>query len=145
MGVQIFGLLISLGLFYYYSITKTIVGFIEVRKIRRKKRKKAPQTIDKINRDLNNNLWLINYCYINFLKNKKNKQGKKGGYNLTKVECVLCKHKVIGSSPIISKFAFSLGRIRTYVLMVNSHLLYLSELLKNKKLFKDIVNIKPTL
>jgi len=71
MGVQIFGLLISLGLFYYYSITKTIVGFIEVRKIRRKKRKKAPQTIDKINRDLNNNLWLINYCYINFLKNKK--------------------------------------------------------------------------
>ena len=43
------------------------------------------------------------------------------------VECMFCKHKVIGSNPIVSKYFtyISPSRTRTNYLMVNSHLLYL--------------------
>ena len=70
IGTQTFGLLISLGLFYYYCITTTIINFIEIKKLRSKKLFKNTQAITKINQDLNNNLWLINYCYVKFLNTK---------------------------------------------------------------------------
>ena len=70
LGTQTFGLLISLGLFYYYCITTSIINFIEIKKLRTKKLNKNTQTIKTINKDLQNNLWLINYCYVKFLNNK---------------------------------------------------------------------------
>jgi hypothetical protein len=70
IGTQTFGLLISLGLFYYYCITTSIVNFIEIKKLRTKKLSKNIQTISQINNDLQHNLWLINYCYVKFLNNK---------------------------------------------------------------------------
>ena len=68
IGAQIFGLLVSLYFFYYYSITTTIPYFIEIKKFRAKKLNKTTKSIKNIETDLNNNLWLINYSYKNFLK-----------------------------------------------------------------------------
>ena len=68
LGAQVFGLLISLFLFYYYTINITIPYFIEIKKFRNKKLIKNTELINKIDKDLNYNLWLINYSYKNFLK-----------------------------------------------------------------------------
>ena len=67
VGAQIFGLLTTLYLFYYYNISTTIPHFIEIKKIRTKKLMKNKKFITTINKDLNYNLWLINYCYKYFL------------------------------------------------------------------------------
>ena len=68
IGAQIFGLLVSLFFYYYYTITTTIPYFIEIKKFRTKKLNKTTKSIKNIETDLNNNLWLINYSYKNFLK-----------------------------------------------------------------------------
>jgi len=63
-----FGLLISLYFFYYYSISTSIANFIEVKKFRTKKFNKNTALITEIDKDLTYNLWLISYCYVKFLK-----------------------------------------------------------------------------
>ena len=68
LGAQIFGLLISLVFFYYYSMSTSISNFIEVKKVRNKKINKNSKIITEIETDLSFNLWLISYCYVNFLK-----------------------------------------------------------------------------
>ena len=68
LGAQIFGLLISFYFFYYYTITKSLTSCTEIKKLRTKKLAKNNNIITKIDKDLNYNLWLISYCYINFLK-----------------------------------------------------------------------------
>ena len=70
IGTQTFGLLISLYLFYYYCITNSISNFIEIKKLRTKKLIKNSKSISDIDKDLDNNLWLINYCYVKFLNTK---------------------------------------------------------------------------
>jgi hypothetical protein len=42
--------------------------FIEIKKFRTKKLNKNIKLVKNIETDLNNNLWLINYSYKNFLK-----------------------------------------------------------------------------
>ena len=68
LGAQIFGLLISLYFFYLYSISNSITNFIEVKKFRTKKIFKNNMLLAEIEKDLTNNLWLISYCYVKFLK-----------------------------------------------------------------------------
>jgi len=68
ISAQVFGLLVTLYFFYYYSIKTTIPYFIEVKKFRAKKLIKNVKSIKTIDKDLNYNLWLINYCYKHFLK-----------------------------------------------------------------------------
>nr|YP_010047254.1 ATPase subunit 8 [Eucampia zodiacus]QPJ79934.1 ATPase subunit 8 [Eucampia zodiacus] len=68
LGAQVFGLLLSLSLFYYYTISVTIPYFIEIKKFRTKKLTKNSELVTNINKDLNYTLWLINYSYKNFLK-----------------------------------------------------------------------------
>ena len=68
LGAQLFGLLVSLGLFYYYSISTSICNFIEIKKFRTKKLKKNTSLISTIDKDLDYNLWLISYSYIKFIK-----------------------------------------------------------------------------
>nr|QYB23230.1 ATPase subunit 8 [Lithodesmioides sp. mgcode 4] len=68
LGAQVFGLLVTLSIFYYYNINVTIPQFIEIKKFRTKKLKKNNLLVLKINDDLNSNLWLKTYCYKNFLK-----------------------------------------------------------------------------
>ena len=68
LGAQIFGLLISFYFFYYYAITTSLTSCIAIKKLRSKKLTKNNSIITKIDKDLKYNLWLISYCYINFLK-----------------------------------------------------------------------------
>lgn len=68
LGAQVFGLLISLYFFYYYSVTTSISNFIEIKKFRTKKLQNNKKLISTIDTDLNQNLWLINYSYVNILK-----------------------------------------------------------------------------
>ena len=68
IGAQIFGLLISFSVFYYYGITKSLISFTEIKKLRTKKLTKNNNLVTKIDKDLNYNLWLISHCYTNFLK-----------------------------------------------------------------------------
>ncbi len=68
LGAQVFGLLISLYLFYYYSLTNSILHFIEIKKFRTKKLQNNKKLITSIENDLNYTLWLINYSYLNVLK-----------------------------------------------------------------------------
>ena len=58
----------GLYFFYLYSISTSITNFIEVKKFRTKKLAKNNVLVTKIEKDLNYNLWLISYCYVNFLK-----------------------------------------------------------------------------
>lgn len=68
IGAQIFGLLITLYSFYYYSISTVIPYFIGIKKFRNKKLKKNYNLINDIENDLKLNLWSINYSYKQFLK-----------------------------------------------------------------------------
>lgn len=63
IGAQVFGLLITLLIFYYYSIISTIPFFISIKKFRTKKLIKNKRFVTKIDTDLNCNIWQINYCY----------------------------------------------------------------------------------
>ena len=68
LGAQLFGLLISLYFFYYYSISTSIGNFIEIKKFRTKKINKNTSLVTTIDKDLEYNLWLISYSYIKFIK-----------------------------------------------------------------------------
>ena len=68
LGAQLFGLLISFYSFYYYCITISISNFIEIKKFRTKKLTQLNTQITKIDKDLNYNLWINSYCYVNFIK-----------------------------------------------------------------------------
>ena len=68
LGAQLFGLLISLYFFYYYSISTSISNFIEIKKFRTKKINKNTSLVTTIDKDLEYNLWLISYSYIKFIK-----------------------------------------------------------------------------
>ena len=63
LSSQIFGILVSLYLFYYFSICTTIPYFIEIKKFRTKKLAKNTLIINNTNNSLNNNLWLLNQNY----------------------------------------------------------------------------------
>lgn len=63
LSSQIFSVLISLYLFYYFSICITIPHFIEIKKFRTKKLVKNNFIIRSTNKSLNNNLWLLNQNY----------------------------------------------------------------------------------
>ena len=67
LSSQIFGLLVSLYLFYYYNITNVILSFTEIKKYRTKKLVKNNLTIKNTKVSLTNNLWLLNNSYKNFL------------------------------------------------------------------------------
>ena len=68
IGAQVFGLLITLLVFYYYSITSTIPSYSEIKKFRSKKLIKNKNFVTMINTDLSLNVWLINHCYKLVLK-----------------------------------------------------------------------------
>lgn len=67
LSSQIFGLLLSLYMLYYYSITVTIPYFTEIKKFRTKKLVKNSLTVKDTQTSLSNNLWLINHSYKKFL------------------------------------------------------------------------------
>ena len=68
LGAQLFGLLISLYFFYYYSISTSISNFIEIKKLRTKKINKNTKLVTTIDKDLDYNLWQISFSYLSFLK-----------------------------------------------------------------------------
>lgn len=67
LSSQIFGLLVSLYLFYYYNITNVILYFTEIKKYRTKKLVKNNLTIKNTQVSLTNNFWLLNNSYKKFL------------------------------------------------------------------------------
>ncbi len=68
LGAQVFGLLITLSFFYYFSITTVIPNVIEVKKFRTKKIIKNTNTILSMNLDLTNNKKLIDNSYKLFMQ-----------------------------------------------------------------------------
>ena len=68
IGAQIFGLLLSFSFFYYYSLTKSLTSFIEIKKLRSKKIINNTRLVTKIDKDLKSNLWLTSHCYLKFIK-----------------------------------------------------------------------------
>ena len=64
---QIFGLLVSLSFFYYFCITNVIQFYAEIKKFRTKKLVKNISIVNETEKSLNNNLWLLNNNYKNFL------------------------------------------------------------------------------
>ena len=67
LGAQIFGLLISLCFYYYFSITTTIPYYVEIKKFRIKKLNKNMEFVNNVKKDLENTLWHINYTYKKIL------------------------------------------------------------------------------
>ena len=67
LSSQIFGLLVSLYLFYYYNITNVILYFTEIKKYRTKKLVKNNLTVKNTHVSLTNNFWLLNNSYKKFL------------------------------------------------------------------------------
>ena len=63
LGAQIFGLLLTLSLFYYFNINLVIPNYIEVKKFRVKKLIKNTKSILTMDLDLTNNKKLINNSY----------------------------------------------------------------------------------
>lgn len=68
LGAQVFGLLITLSLFYYFSITIAIPNFIEVKKFRTKKIIKNTNSVSSMNLDIINNKKLIVNSYKLFMQ-----------------------------------------------------------------------------
>jgi hypothetical protein len=67
LSSQIFSLLVSLYLFYYFNITNTLLSYTEVKKYRTKKLVKNNTTIRNTNTSLSNNFWLLKSSYKTFL------------------------------------------------------------------------------
>ena len=67
LSSQIFGLLVSLYLFYYFNITNVILYFTEIKKYRTKKLVKNNLTVKNTQVSLTNNFWLLNNSYKKFL------------------------------------------------------------------------------
>lgn len=63
LGAQIFGLLLTLSLFYYFNINLVIPNYIEVKKFRVKKLTKSTESVGVIGVDLTNVIKLINNKY----------------------------------------------------------------------------------
>ena len=63
LGAQVFGLLITLSFFYYFSINLVIPNYVETKKFRVKKLIKNTKSISAMNLDLTNNKKLINNSY----------------------------------------------------------------------------------
>nr|YP_009186109.1 ATPase subunit 8 [Skeletonema marinoi]ALO71453.1 ATPase subunit 8 [Skeletonema marinoi] len=68
LGAQVFGLLITLSLFYYFSINTVIPNFVEVEKSLEQKLIKNTTSISAMNLDLTNNKKLINNSYKLFMQ-----------------------------------------------------------------------------
>ena len=67
LSALIFCLLVSLYLYYYYSITNVILYYTEIKKYRTKKLVKNNLIVKNTETSLFNNLWLLNNSYRNFL------------------------------------------------------------------------------
>ncbi len=68
LGAQVFGLSITLSLFYFFSINVVIPSFIEVKKFRTKKIIKNTNYISLTNLDIVNNRKLIVNSYKQFMR-----------------------------------------------------------------------------
>ena len=68
LGAQVFGLLITLSFFYYFSITTVIPNVIEVKKFRTKKIIKNTNSISAMHLDIINNKKLIVNSYKLFMQ-----------------------------------------------------------------------------
>lgn len=68
LGAQVFGLLITLSLFYYFSMRVAIPNFIELKKFRTKKIIKNTNYISLTNLDIVNNRKLIVNSYKQFMR-----------------------------------------------------------------------------
>nr|YP_010131755.1 ATPase subunit 8 [Thalassiosira profunda]QPZ94123.1 ATPase subunit 8 [Thalassiosira profunda] len=68
LGAQVFGLLITLSLFYYLNISIVIPNFVEVQKFRNKKLIKNSTSISTMNLELINNKKLIAHNYKLFMQ-----------------------------------------------------------------------------
>jgi hypothetical protein len=67
LSSQIFSLLVSLYLFYYFNITNTILYYTEIKKYRAKKLVKNNFTVQTTQTNLSFNSWLLKDCYKTFL------------------------------------------------------------------------------
>ena len=67
LSSQIFSLLISLYLFYYVTITNTMLYYTEIKKYRTKKLVKNNTTSKNTHTSLSNNFWLLKNSYKTFL------------------------------------------------------------------------------
>ena len=67
LSSQIFGLLVTLCLFYNYLITNVIQSYTEIKKFRTKKLVKNVSSVSINKKSLVNNLWLLNNKYKTFL------------------------------------------------------------------------------
>jgi len=67
LGAQIFGLLVSFSMFYYYNIEKTIPLYIETKKFRTKKIQTGSDKIINIENNLNLIITEGNKNYKNFI------------------------------------------------------------------------------
>ena len=68
IGSQVFGLLIALSFFYYYSITVVIPMYVEIKKLRTKKLLKNFVSVDSVDNDIEKKSLLINNSYKNIFK-----------------------------------------------------------------------------
>ena len=71
IGAQVFGLLVTLLLFYYLSIKTFIPLFVEIKKLRIKKLNHNSQLVLSIDNDLKNSVTLLETSYEKFLSSKK--------------------------------------------------------------------------
>ena len=67
LSSQIFSLLISLYLLYYFSVTNMVLYYTEIKKYRAKKMAKDVLTVKNTQTNLNYSFWLIQNCYKTFL------------------------------------------------------------------------------
>ncbi len=63
LGAQVFGLLLTLSFFYYFSIILVIPNYTETKKLRVKKLINNTKSISTMDLDLTNNKKLINNSY----------------------------------------------------------------------------------
>jgi hypothetical protein len=67
LNAQIFGLVLTLYLFYYFNITNPILKYSSIKKYRTKKLVKNNFTIKNSQTSLDNNYWLLKNSYREFL------------------------------------------------------------------------------
>ena len=67
LGAQIYGLLFSFLLFYYFNIKITIPSYIESKKFRNKKINTNHNFVDIITNSFNNNIFKNNINYIKYV------------------------------------------------------------------------------
>ena len=67
LGVQFFGLCLSLSFYYYFIISVIIPCYSEIKKFRIKKLSKNLDSVNNIKKELTKTLWLTKYNYKTFL------------------------------------------------------------------------------